>query len=70
MGSRQRIYLEMKVGGQIGKQGQSVNVDDDREGKQTHARGNLGKQAYGIKTHQIPFFFFFLQVMRFFTTKQ
>lgn len=59
MGSRQRIYLEMKVGGQIGKQGQSVNVDDDREGKQTHARGNLGKQAYGIKTHQIPFFFFF-----------
>lgn len=69
MGSRQRIYLEMKVGGQIGKQGQSVNVDDDREGKQTHARGNLGKQTYGIKTHQIPFFFF-LQVMRFFTTKQ
>ena len=59
----------MKVGGQIGKQGQSVNVDDDREGKQTHARGNLGKQTYGIKTHQIPFFFF-LQVMRFFTTKQ
>lgn len=57
MGSRQRIYLEMEVGGQVGKQGQSVNVDDDREEKQTHAEGNLGKQAHGIKTHQIPFFF-------------
>ena len=57
MGSRQRIYLEMEVGGQVGKQGQSVNVDDDREEKQTHAEGNLGKQAHGIKTRQIPFFF-------------
>lgn len=59
LGLRQRIYLEMKVGGQIGKRGQSVNVDDDREEKETHAKGNLGKQVHGIKTHQIPLFFFF-----------